>query len=100
MATNKITGAQSRMARAFLRWSIADLASAAGVGLSTVQVIEKTDGEPGISADGIDTTRAWRESERAESLSKIADAFTKAGITFLPDNGAGVGCRGKAKRRS
>jgi transcriptional regulator with XRE-family HTH domain len=32
----KATGAQIRAARAFLRWTIADLAKEAGVGISTV----------------------------------------------------------------
>ena len=38
---SELTGGQVRMARAFLRWSIGELAETAGVGLSTVQAIEK-----------------------------------------------------------
>ncbi|MGS2723793.1 helix-turn-helix domain-containing protein [Porticoccus sp. GXU_MW_L64] len=36
-----LTGAQIRMARGLLRWSIQDLADAAGVGASTVKKLEK-----------------------------------------------------------
>ena len=39
-AMTEITGAQVRMARASLRWSIAELAERANVGISTVQAIE------------------------------------------------------------
>ena len=35
----EITGAQVRMARAFLRWSIAELATRANVGISSIQRI-------------------------------------------------------------
>ena len=43
-----LTGAQVRMARAFLRWSVADLARNAKVGISTVQRIEASDGGPTV----------------------------------------------------
>jgi hypothetical protein len=39
----KITGAQIRAVRAFLRWTIADLAMVADVGHSTIQEVEKID---------------------------------------------------------
>jgi transcriptional regulator with XRE-family HTH domain len=97
MAETKITGAHVRMARAFLRWSIADLAQKADVGISTLQRIEAVDGRPGISESGVETTREWRASKQAESLDKIAAALGAAGITFLPDNGSGVGIRGKVQ---
>jgi DNA-binding XRE family transcriptional regulator len=95
MAETKITGAQVRMARAFLRWSIADLAKHADVGISTLQRIEAVDGRPGISESGVETTREWRAGSRADILERIAAALDKAGITFLPDNGSGSGIRGK-----
>jgi transcriptional regulator with XRE-family HTH domain len=90
------TGAQIRAARAFLGWSIADLARHAGVGISTVQAIERTDGAPSIKS-GLDTTRDYRASARKESLDKIASTLIAAGITFLPDNGKGAGLRGKRR---
>ena len=46
----KITGAQIRAARAFLKWTIADLAEASDVGISTVQEVEKIDGEPRVAS--------------------------------------------------
>ena len=45
------TGAQLHKARAFLRWSIADLAQHADIGLSTLQAIEAVDGPPVISEE-------------------------------------------------
>lgn len=92
----KITGAQVRMARAFLRWSIAELATQADVGISTVQAIEK---EPDVDAGGLETTRDYREGARAASIAKLAKALTGAGITFLSDDGKhGPGVRGRTKR--
>jgi transcriptional regulator with XRE-family HTH domain len=88
----KITGAQVRAARAFLRWTIADLAKAADVGLSTIQEVEKVDGEPRVAP-----TLQWRSDARDEALRKIRTALEEAGITFLPESAHGVGLRGKQK---
>ena len=88
----KITGAQIRAARAFLRWTIADLAKAADVGLSTIQKAEEVDGEPRIVS-----TLQWRSDARDEALTKIRSALEKAGITFLPESAHGVGLRGRHK---
>jgi hypothetical protein len=88
----KITGAQIRAARAFLRWTIADLAAAAGVGLSTIQKAEEVDGEPRVVS-----TLQWRSDARDEALVKMRAALEKAGITFLPESAHGVGLRGKYK---
>ncbi|MGY8709522.1 transcriptional regulator [Bradyrhizobium sp. 18BD] len=82
----QITGAQVRAARAFLKWTIADLATAADVGISTVQEIEKV--EPRA------VSGHWRVNAREEALEKIRRALTAAGITFLPANAQGVGIRG------
>jgi hypothetical protein len=62
---NELTGAQVRMARAFLRWSVADLAAKANVGISTVQRIEAAD-DPAVR-DDLD----WRASARGESIKAI-----------------------------
>jgi transcriptional regulator with XRE-family HTH domain len=68
-----ITGAQVRMARAFLRWSVMELAEKAGVGKSTVQRIEESDGVP---------------SARIENIQALYEAFVKTGrIRFEGDNG-------------
>jgi transcriptional regulator with XRE-family HTH domain len=96
MAETKITGAQVRMARAALRWSIADLATNADVGGSTVQRIEADTPLVGGSGTGLDK---WREMGREEALAKITAAFVKAGVTFLPDDGKqGPGIRAKAPK--
>ena len=52
MTVETLAGAQIRMARAFLGWTIADLAERAGIGEATVKALEKTDGVP-IAAGGI-----------------------------------------------
>ena len=88
----KITGAQIRAARAFLQWTIADLAREADVGLSTVQKVEEVDGEPRVVS-----TLQWRSDARDEALTKICGALEKAGITFLPESAHGVGLRGMLK---
>ena len=89
-----MTGSQVRMARAALRWSISDLAQAAGVGISTVQRVEAAD-DPTVHDD-----LEWRADARTGSVEAIRKALVAAGITFLPDDGkAGVGLRCKAKGR-
>ncbi len=55
-----ITSGQIRMARAFLRWSIDDLAKKSGVGASTIKRMETFDGVP---------------SARVENLQAIRDTF-------------------------
>jgi hypothetical protein len=85
----KITGAQIRAARAFLKWTIADLAKASEVGISTIQEVEKIDGEPRVVS-----TLQWRTDARDVAIEKIHRALTAAGITFLPANSQGTGIRG------
>jgi len=99
MGRSEITGAQIRAARAFLRWTISDLATNANVGISTVQSVERADGNPAnVSEKGIETTRDYRADSRAESLRRICQALTNAGVTFLPDDGStGEGLRCKRK---
>lgn len=87
----RITGRQIRAARVFLGWTAAQLAEAASVGISTVQSIENAAGEPTVKGDV-----QWRIDVRAESLAKIVHALEAAGITFLKDDGRGVGLRSKA----
>ncbi|MGY3615925.1 transcriptional regulator [Bradyrhizobium sp. USDA 10063] len=84
----QITGAQVRAARAFLKWTIADLAEAADVGISTVQEIEKV--EPRA------VSGHWRVSAREEALEKVRRAFTNAGITFTSTS-TQIGIRGPIK---
>jgi transcriptional regulator with XRE-family HTH domain len=86
----KITGSQIRSARAFLDWTIARLAKEAGVGISTVQEVEKINGEPRVVS-----TLQWRSDARDEAVAKIVTALEKAGITFLSETPNGVGLRGR-----
>jgi transcriptional regulator with XRE-family HTH domain len=85
-----ISGSQIRAARAFLQWSVADLAKRARVGLSTIQRIEDVNGSAAIAGN-----LQWRIDARAQAVAKIQAAFEGAGITFLTDNGQGVGLRGQ-----
>ena len=91
----KVTGAQIRAARAFLRWTIADLANAADIGSSTVQALEATDGVPTIKGGGVEPTLEHREAVRNEAIAKVKEALEAAGMTFLPANAQGVGLRGR-----
>jgi hypothetical protein len=60
----------------------------AGIGEAAVKALEAVDTVPSIAGGGIAQTL------RAESLDKVRKAFTKACVTFLPDDGkAGVGSR-------
>jgi hypothetical protein len=86
----KITGAQIRAARGFLKWPVSKLAEQADVGISTIQKIEDVDGDPSISS-----TLRWRSDARNEALAKIISALEKAGITFLSANAQGEGLRCK-----
>jgi transcriptional regulator with XRE-family HTH domain len=87
---SQITGAQVRMARAFLRWSVAKLARKAKVGISSVQRIEAAEGSPIITDD-----LEWRAAARAEVIAAVHDTLVRARIKFLPDDGNGEGVRGK-----
>ena len=75
-----ITGAQMRMARGFLRWSVKDLAEAADVSSATVKRMEESDGLPPVLA---------------ANLAKVQAALEARGITFLADDPAGLGIRAK-----
>lgn len=88
-----VTGAQIRMGRASLRWSVAELAKAAKVGVSTVQRIEAVDGSPEVAGD-----LEWRTEARREAVQAVQTALERAGVTFLPDDGrAGPGIRYRSK---
>jgi len=69
----EITGAQVRMARAFLRWSVADLARRAKVGISSVQRIEATDGSLALADD-----LEWRVEARNRVLAAVRDTVWNA----------------------
>lgn len=74
---------QVRMARALLRWSIADLAEKSGVAVSTIKRAEAVEGE-------IPTTRPNAEA--------IQRALENAGADFIAENGGGPGVRMRRRR--
>ena len=75
-----ITGAQIRSARGALRWTAAQLAVHAGVGIQTVMRLEAHDGVP---------------PSRSSTLMDIRAALEAAGIEFVgtPDDGPGIRLR-------
>jgi transcriptional regulator with XRE-family HTH domain len=75
-----ITGTQIRSGRAALRWTAAQVAAAAGVGVQTVVRLESHDGVP---------------PSRSSSLVAIKGAMEAAGIEFIgtPDDAPGIRVR-------
>lgn len=75
-----ICGTQIRSARAALRWTVARLASEAGVGIQTVIRLEAVDGVP---------------PSRSSTLVDIQRTFEAAGIEFIgsPDESPGIRIR-------
>lgn len=73
-----ILSSQVRAAKALLRWSGEDLASKAGVSLSTVRRVESSDGMP--------------ESQNIKTIIAIKKALEEAGVEFIgsPDDRPGV----------
>lgn len=63
-----ITGGQIRSARAFLRWTIKDLASASGVSVPTIHRFEQEEGIP---------------PSRSQTLIDLQRAFEEAGVEFI-----------------
>lgn len=69
-----LSGAQCRMARGLLGWSVQDLAGRAGLGLSTIKRLEAVDGVPSGAQVG--------------TLQAIAKALTDTGrVRFEGLNG-------------
>ncbi len=79
-----ITGAQIRMARGHLRWSVKDLAESSGVSSATIKRMEEVDDTPKVFAD---------------NLGRVEKAFEAAGIEFIAENGGGPGVRLKKTAR-
>jgi transcriptional regulator with XRE-family HTH domain len=71
-----VTPAQCRAARGLLDWSQQDLASQAGVGIVTVRQLEAGVNEP-----------------RRSTLEVVRQAFERAGVEFIDQNGGGAGVR-------
>jgi hypothetical protein len=73
-----VCGAQMRAARALLRWSAVDLAREAKLGVATIRRAELIDGP-------VQTTAANAAAIRA--------ALEAAGVSFISENGGGIGVR-------
>ena len=71
-----ITSDQCRAARALLRWTQEQLASTAGIGLSTVEAFE-----------------AGLRQPISRNLTAIKQAFENTGVEFIHENGGGAGVR-------
>jgi transcriptional regulator with XRE-family HTH domain len=78
-----LTAAQIRMARGFLRWSVAELAKASGGSSATIRRMEESAGVPKSLAD---------------NLSKLQKTFEEGGLEFIPENGGGAGVRVRKDR--
>jgi transcriptional regulator with XRE-family HTH domain len=76
---------QIRAARALLGWRQGDLSEAAGVGIATIQRIEKSD---------------HAERGHVSTLKRIESALENAGIVFIDeDDAGGIGLRLAKKKR-
>ena len=79
-----ITSVQIRAARAMIRWSAADLASAAGIGSATIKRMEVMEGVP---------------SGNVKTLLALKATLEAAGVEFVgtPDDRPGVRLVGNTK---
>ena len=80
MKLPRISSAQIRAARALLKWSAQDLASASALGVNTIRRAEVAEAEIALTA--------------ANSLA-VRNALETAGIEFIEENGGGPGVRSK-----
>jgi hypothetical protein len=78
MKWKPLKSAQIRAARALLRWSAAELAREAALGLATVKRAELADGETSMTM--------------ANDLA-VRRALETAGVEFIDENGGGPGVR-------
>ena len=82
-SASMVTAAQCRAARGLLDWSQQDLADYAGLGIVTVRQIEAGTTEP-----------------RRATLVVLRQAFDRAGVDFIDENGGGPGVRLRKRQRS
>jgi transcriptional regulator with XRE-family HTH domain len=78
MKLKSLTSAQIRAARALLRWSAAELAREAALGLATIRRAELSDVETSMTA--------------ANDLA-VRRALEAAGVEFIDEDGGGPGVR-------
>ena len=79
-----LSGAQVRAARALLRWSSEELAQRAKLGTATIKRAEAHDGP-------VTSTTA--------NIQAMRNAFEKAGLEFIPENGGGAGVRFRERQK-
>src|SRR5262245_17382079 len=82
LSAGMITPAQCRAARGLLAWSQQELAQKAGVGVVTVHQLEAGTSKP-----------------RRATLEVIKQAFERAGVEFINENGGGPGLRLRRRQR-
>ena len=78
-----ITSSQIRAARALLRWSSHDLATASGIGVATIKRMEVMDGVP---------------AGNVRTLVALQSALEAEGIEFIENTGGSVGVMLHEKR--
>ena len=78
-----VTAAQCRAARGLLDWSQQELADRAGLGIVTIRQIEADITEP-----------------RRATLAVLKQAFERAGVEFIDENGGGPGVRIRKRKRT
>jgi transcriptional regulator with XRE-family HTH domain len=78
-----VTPAQCRAARGLLDWSQQDLAGHAGIGIVTVRQVE-----------------AGSTSPRRATLIVLKQAFERAGVEFIDENGGGTGVRLRKRQQA
>lgn len=76
MKSAMITASQIRAARALLDWTRDMLAAQSGVSLRTLVMIEAEEGNP-----------------KPDTIERIIETLTKAGVMFVKKNGGGLGVR-------
>ena len=79
-----IESAQLRAGRAFVGWSQAELANAAGLPLGTVELFEMGSGN----------------QVPPEAVARLRATLEAAGVVFIPDDGGGAGVRLRKLRES
>lgn len=81
-STFPLSAAQIRAGRALLRWSAADLAQEAKLGLATIRRAEIAEGSTSMTVANNDAVRR---------------ALEDAGVEFIDENGGGPGVRLKKR---
>jgi hypothetical protein len=85
MERKPLKSSQIRAARALLRWSAAELAREAALGLATIKRAELADGETSMTM--------------ANDLA-VRRTLETAGVEFIDENGGGPGVRLRGRQQS